>query len=143
MKLIRYKNPNTTGSNPLSRLFDFEAPAIGRFERLFDEFLGTEASTNQLPVDLYEDDKNFYARIELPGVDKDAINLELENGALTCSGSYSEKTKDGKAEYSFQRSILVPDEATQDQITANHKDGILTVTLPKKEVVKPRQIKVK
>ena len=143
MKLIRYEYPNKTGCNPLSRLFDFEAPSIDRFGELFDEFLGSKAYTDQLPVDLYEDDKNYYARIELPGVDKKAINLELENAVLTCSGNHSEKTKNGKSEYSFKRSISVPDEGAFDQISANHKDGVLTVTIPKKEATEARQIKVK
>ncbi len=143
MKLIRYEYPNKTGHNPLSRLFDFEAPSIGRFGKLFDELLGSEACTDQLPVDLYEDDKNYYARVELPGIDKKAINLELENAVLTCSGNYSEKTKNGKTECSFTRSISIPDEAVVDQISANHKDGVLTVTIPKKEVAEARQIKVK
>lgn len=143
MKLIRYKYPNTTCSNPLSRLFDFETPTMERFEKLFDDFLGAEAYVDQLPVNLYEDDKNFYMQIELPDIDKNAINLELEKGVLTLSYSNSEKTEDGKADCGFRRSISVPDEATQDQITANLNEGILTVTLPKKEATKPLQIKVK
>jgi HSP20 family protein len=143
MKLIRYKYPNTTGCNSLSRLFKFETPPIERFGKLFDELLGSEADADQLPVDLYEDNKNFYVRMELPGVDKDAINLELENAVLTCSGNYSEKTKNGNTDYSFKRSISIPDEAVADQISANQKDGVLTVTIPKKEVAEARRIKVK
>lgn len=143
MKLIRYEYPNTTGANALSRLFDFETPAIQRFGKLFDDFLGSETYADQLPADLYEDDKNFYARIELPGVDKNAINLELENAVLTCSGSYSEKTKNGEADFKFKRSISVPDEAATDQISANFKNGILTVTIPKKAAAEARQINVK
>ena len=132
MKLIRYEHPSTTGFNSLNRLFDFEAPSIRRFGKLFEELLGSEVYADQLPVDLYEDDKNFYARMELPGVDRKAINLELENAVLTCSGSYSEETKDGKNDYSFSRSVSITDEAAADQISANYKDGVLTVTLPKK-----------
>ena len=144
MKLIRYEYPTTTGFNSLSRLFDFETPTIKRFGKLFDEFLGTEAcTTDQLPVDLYEDEKNFYLRIELPGVDKDKISLELENAVLTCSGSYSEETKNGKADYSFKRSISVPDGTMLDQVSASHKDGVLTVTVPKKEAAETHQIQVK
>lgn len=143
MKLIRYKYPNKTGCNSISRLFDFETPSIGRFGKLFDELLGSEAYADQLPVDLYEDDKNFYARIELPGVDKKAIDLELENTVLTCRGKYTEKTKNEKTDHSFKRSISIPDEAVVDQISANHKDGVLTVTLPKKQAAEVRRIKVK
>ena len=144
MKLIRYEYPNNkTGCNSLSRLFGFEAPSIERFGKLFDELLGSEAYTDQLPVDLYEDDRNFYARIELPGIDKKAIDLELENTVLTCSGQYAKKTKNGKTDHSFKRSISIPDEAVVDQISANHKDGILTVTLPKKKASEARRIKIK
>ena len=143
MKLTRCNYPGTTGFNSLNRLFDFGAPTIGRFGGLFDELLGNEAFADQLPVDLYEDDKNFYARMELPGVDRKAINLELENAVLTCSGSYSEETKNGKNDYSFKRSVSIPEEAAADQISANYKDGVLTVTLPKKEAAEARRIKVK
>lgn len=143
MKLIRYEYPNITGSNSLNRLFDFGAPTIERFGKLFDEFLGTGADAGQLPVDLYEDDKNFYARMELPGVDKNAIDLELDNAVLTCSGSYKEKTENGKADYSFRRSVSIPDEAVTDQISASYENGILTVTIPKKEAAESRRIKVK
>ena len=143
MELIRYEYPNATDSNSLSNLFDFGMPSIARFGKMFDEFLGKEAPSNQLPADMYEDDKNFYVRMELPGVDKNTINLEIENAVLTCSGSYSEKTENGKVDYSFKRSISVPDGASPDQISASHKDGVLTVTLPKKETAEPLRIKVK
>lgn len=143
MKLIRYQYPTTKKSTTLSQLFDSGAPSTVRFGKLFDEFLGVESSVDQLPVDLYEDDNNFYARMELPGVDKDKIDLELENSILKFSCNYSEKTKGRKANYSFNRSISVPDEAAQDQVSANYKDGILTVTLPKQEVAEARRIKVK
>ena len=143
MKLVRYEYPNTKSSNPLSHLFDFGTPAIERFGRLFDDFWGTEAYTDQLPVDLYEDEKNFYVCMELPGVDKNTINLELENAVLTCSSSYSEETKNGKTDYSFKRSVPLPDEAVLDQVSASYKDGVLTVTAPKKKAAETHQIKVK
>ena len=145
MKLIRYEYPNATDykSNPLSSLFDFGMPKVERFGKLFDEFLGTKSHVNQLPADMYEDNKNFYVRMELPGVDKNTINLEIENAVLSCSGSYSEKTENEKVDYSFKRSISVPDDTLSDQISANHRDGVLTVTIPKKEKTEPLRIKVK
>ena len=136
MKLIRYQYPNTTGYGSLGRLFDFGTPTFKRFKELFDDFLGAESELGQLPVDLYEDDKNFFARMELPGVKKEAINLELDNSVLTCSGNYSNETEKGKANYSFKRSISIPDGAASDQVSANYKDGILTVKMPEKDLGK-------
>jgi HSP20 family protein len=81
--------------------------------------------------------------MELPGVKKNVIDLELENAVLTCSGNYSEKTKDTETDYSFQRSISVPDGVALDQVSADSKDGVLTIKMPKKDASKSRQILVK
>jgi HSP20 family protein len=143
MKLIRYEYPQAPSTSAFNRLFDLGMPAVERFGELFDDFWGSEAGSHQPAVDLYEDDHNFFARLELPGVKKDAIDLELENAVLTFSGSYSEKTKDMESDYSFQRSIGVPDGVVLDKVTASYKDGILTVTMPKEDTCKPRQITVK
>ena len=143
MKIIRYKYPTASSSNSLNCLFGSGSPSIGRFQKLFDEFLGVESPQDQLPADLYEDDQNFFVRLELPGVNKDEIDLELENSVLTCSRRHSEKTEDGKANYSFKHSMSVPKGVVSDQVFANYKDGILTVILPKKEASVPRRIKVK
>jgi len=143
MKLIRYEYPQVSGTNSLDRLFDFWAPSSGRCRGLLDDFWNPAAGLNEPAIDLYEDDQHFYARMELPGVKKDAINLELENSVLTCSGSYAEESKQGKANYRFQRSISVPDGVALDQVSAHCEDGILTVQMPKKEASKPLQIKVK
>ena len=143
MKLIHYNYSPLSESNNFNRLFDFRTSAIERLGELFDGFCNNETCSNQLAVDFHEDDKNFFARMELPGVKKDAIKLEVENAVLTCSGDYSEETKNGKANYSFKRSISLPEGAAYDQISADLKDGVLTVRIPKKEVAETRRIKVK
>lgn len=143
MKLIRYKYPTVTDSHPVNRLFSYGVPSIPRFEKLFDEFFETRSCTDQLSMDLYEDDKNFYVQVELPGLDKEDITVEIDNGTLNCNGYYSGENGDEKKDYSLKRSIAIPEKAAPDNITANYKDGILTVTLAKKEVPEPRQIEVK
>ena len=143
MKLIHYNYSPLSKSNSLNRLFGFKNSAIERLGDLFDGFWNDETASNQLAVNFYEDDKNFFARVELPGVKKDAINLEIENGVLTCSGNYSEKTRNGKADYSFRRSITLPEEAASDQTSADFKNGVLTVKIAKKETPEALRIKVK
>ncbi len=143
MKLIRYEYPQMPSAGSLNRLFDLGMPSVERFGGLFDDFWGSEASLNQPAVDLYEDDHHFFARIELPGVKKDAIDLELENAVLTCSGNYTEKTEDAQTDYSFQRSISIPDGVALNRVSADYEDGVLTVKMPKKDTSKSRQIKVK
>ena len=78
----------------------------------------------------------------LCSVSKDAINLEIENAVLTCSGDYSEKTKDGDKNFSFSRSISVPDDVALDEISASYENGVLTVKMPKSAKSKPQQINV-
>jgi len=142
MKLIRYEYPQSRQSGAFETLFDFGAPAFGRFNSLFDEFFGLENGFHQPAADLYEDDDNYYARLELPGVKKDNIDLELEKAVLTVSSADSKEKKDEESGYSFQRSISVPDDVALSKVSAAYEDGILTVTMPKEEARKARQIPV-
>lgn len=149
MKLIRYAYPQSQASSAFNRLFDLGAPAVGRLGSFMDDFFAPESGMNQPAVDLYENEHNYYARFELPGVKKEEIDLELENAVLTLKSRVSEKAeKDEKAEaeqtahYKFERSISVPDGVDLDKVSAAMADGILTVTMPKLEARKPRQISV-
>ncbi|MFW5874141.1 MAG: Hsp20/alpha crystallin family protein [Verrucomicrobiota bacterium] len=143
MKLIRYEYPQTPAATAFDRFFNTGASSIERFGSLLDDFLGQGAAVSQPAVDLYEDDQNYYARLELPGVKKDAIDIELENAVLTVSSSQEEESGDSRRSVSFQRSISVPDGIDAGKVSAKLEDGVLTITLPKEETRKPRQISVK
>jgi len=142
MKLIRYAYPQSQASSAFNRLFDLGAPTIGRFGSILDDFLGAEVG-HQPAVDLYEDEHNFHARFELPGVSKDAVDLELENSVLTVRSQEESKDDASVSRTRFERSISVPDGVDLEKVAAEMKDGILTVTMPKAEARKPRQISVK
>lgn len=143
MKLIRYEYPQAPGTSAFNRLFELGAPAADRFGSIFEDFFGTSPEMQRPAVDLYEDDHNYYARMELPGMKKEAIDLELENSVLTVSSTRSEKTENGESAFSFQRSIAVPDGVDLGKVAASHEDGILTITMPKEAARKPRQINIK
>lgn len=142
MKLIRYTYPQKQTASGFNRLFDLGAPTVGGIGSIFDEFFGAQPGCSQPAVDLYEDDQSFYARFELPGVSKDKLDLELENAVLTIS-SREESKEDAKVSRTrFERSISIPEGVDQLKISAAMEDGILTVTMPKAEASKPRQISV-
>ena len=143
MKLIRYEYPQTLGTAAYDNFFHPAAPALGRLGSLFDDIFGGSAELSQTAADLYEDEHNYYARLELPGVKKKEIDLELENSVLTISGASSEDTDEVKRQFSFQRSISIPDGVVLDRVSAKHEDGILTVSMPKDAAHQPRQITIK
>ena len=141
MKLIRYELPQIGRFNDIDRWFD---QALGNFNfgpSLYDQ----RRRFNRLTpaADLYEDDNNFYARIELPGVKKKEIDVKLENAVLTVSGNRKSKENEGEQSLSFNRSLSIPDGIQGDKIKATYEDGILTVTLPKVELSKPKLIEVR
>lgn len=141
MKLTR-----SLPSFDLGRVADFDQwlrhpfagfPAVGQ---LLGDFL--PGAANRLSADVFEDKDNFYARFELPGAKKEAVQVELHDRLLTVSTSRTEKS-DGKGEsFIVSRSISVPEGVRAEAIAAKMEDGILTVTLPKQEHRKPKLIEV-
>jgi HSP20 family protein len=101
-------------------------------------------------VDVYEDEASFVLQVELPGLNKDEVELHVENRVLTISGERKAE-KDRAAEgyhikertYGrFSRSFTLPPTIDQEKVGASFKDGVLKVVLPKAEAAKPRQIAV-
>lgn len=152
MSLIRYQSPELASWPALDRwstLRDeldslFEMPlwsGFGRQSQLFSAW--TPA------LDVYQNNDNVVAMIELPGMKKEDIEISLHDGMLTISGERKTETQEGdKAERSeryigkFRRSITLPTRIDANKVSASYKDGILTVTLPKAEEAKPKQIQV-
>lgn len=109
-------------------------------DRLFDTALADLATpaASRFPVDLFEDKDNYYVRAELPGVSRDAINVEMIEGYLTLAAT---RQADGES-YRLARSIAIPDSVQADKVGAALELGVLTVTLPKQEQAKPRKIAI-
>ena len=101
-------------------------------------------------IDLYEDKDNFIVRAELPGYQKNQLNVAVHEENLILSGERQREDKDAEQlsrserHYGrFQRSVALPKPVDGAKVTASYKDGILTVTLPKTPEAKPRQVEVK
>jgi HSP20 family protein len=148
MRLVRYTYPT----------FRSVTPAFGGFQRspwtgleneinhLFASALSDfgGGATNRFPVDLYEDQSNTYVRAALPGVQRDDINVEINDGYLTLSATRKPADGDDKSaeSFSFSRAVSVPDNVQTDKIGAAYENGVLTVTLPKREEAKPKKVAV-
>jgi HSP20 family protein len=152
MRVVRYNFPSFR--NPVATLGNFSrSPWSGlesEIDRLFETALGSladPASSTRFPVDIYEDKDNTYVRAELPGINRSDINVEMVEDYLTISGTRktsSGKQGDGEAEQSvsFSRSVTIPEQVQSDKVTANYENGVLTVTLPKREEAKPKKVTV-
>ncbi|QYX55692.1 Hsp20/alpha crystallin family protein [Roseovarius sp. SCSIO 43702] len=101
-------------------------------------------------TDIFEKDDVVTLAIDMPGVDPGSVDVSVENRSLTVRGTIDAPAPEGYrriyAEYgpgTFERAFSLPDTIDADGIEANHKNGVLTLTLKKSEAAKPKQIKVK
>ena len=102
-------------------------------------------------VDVTEDEKEYQIKVELPEVKKEAVTVTVESGVLSIGGERSfEKTEKDKKYHriersygSFHRTFTVPADADVSKVTAEFKDGVLTVRLAKSETARPKSIEVK
>lgn len=150
--LTRWHRPQLSTWPGFGQLTDLR----DEIDRLFEAPLAELARTSQLlsgwtpALDMYEDKDNVYVRAELPGMKKEDIDVSLHNGTLSISGERKnqEEFKDAEVYRSerfvgrFQRTVSLPTAVAADKIKAQYKDGILSVTLPKAEEAKPKQIDV-
>ncbi len=141
-----------TGWSPLSNLLDLDK----RLSQMFGEGFDDEESTVTAwspRVDIYQEGDDIVFECEAPGVDKEDIEVGVENNRLTIQGERREEKEaggEGRDYYrterfygSFQRSFVLPDGVDSGNISAQYNEGVLKVTLPKAAESKKQTIKVK
>jgi HSP20 family protein len=119
-------------------------------ERIFGREDGWGIGHNIPSLDLSETDNTIEARLDLPAVDPDEIDIQVNRNLLTVSGERNEeKEEKGRTFYrmerragSFSRTITLPADVNEDEVAAEYKDGVLSITLPKAEEAKCRKVKV-
>lgn len=151
--LTRWQRPELSAWPAFDKLFGLR----DELERLFENPLGEWNRGSKFlsvwnpPIDLYEDADHLIVKAELPGMKKEDIDVSLHDGALSISGERKSEQKYEDAQTHrcerfagvFQRSLNLPTFVKADQAKAQYKDGILTITLPKAEEAKRKQIEVK
>jgi len=134
----------------------------GEFDKLFDRFFnsfykdtGFSDTPDLFPIspraDIEESDREYLVSVELPGIDKKDIKLQLENNRLVIKGEKKQEKEKREANYiscersygSFQRIFDLPSGVKTNEVDAEFKDGILSVKLPKTEESKRKEIPIK
>ncbi|KXK27249.1 MAG: Spore protein SP21 [candidate division WS6 bacterium OLB20] len=128
--------------------------------RIFsDDFMNTFFSSTGLDfqytneLEMYEDENSVVVKLKAPGYSEEDVEITIEDTVLTISGEVKEETEEeqkGKKYYykemrhgSFSRSVTLPVKVRAEEASASFGNGIITITLPKSEDVKPKKITVK
>ena len=133
-----------------------QRPGFVRYGRVtslqdeLDRLFATSQSAWSPVLDVHEDKDKFTVHLELPGLKREEISVQLEDGDLVISGERKSETVSDDTEVhrqerfygKFTRTISLAAGVKADGVKAAYKDGILTVTLPKAEEAKPKQIDV-
>ena len=119
---------------------DFTLPSV-----MFEEAEWTPA------FDVSETDDEIIVKAEVPGMDKEDINITVSDGILTVKGERKQEKKEETEHFHcvethygmFSRTLRLPAEVEADKVDATYKDGVLNITLPKPEPVEPKKIEIK
>jgi HSP20 family protein len=126
-----------------------------RLSSLADLFFGgnknPEAQSWTPAVNVTEDEDGYHISAEIPDVPSGDVKVVVRDGVLTLRGERKDEKKSDGTKYhliersygSFQRSFTLPKDANGEKVSAEFKNGVLLVTVPKREEVKPREIEVK
>jgi HSP20 family protein len=107
--------------------------------------------TAEVPLDLMERDDALIAKVAIPGVKPEDIEINIQNNVLTIRGEMREEQETPRGRYHwrerrtgmFMRQVTLPVEVNADAATATYEHGVLTITMPKAERVRPKQIPVR
>jgi HSP20 family protein len=117
-------------------------------DELFKDWMGGTQVINRMvpPVNIRENENSFMVELMAPGMRKEDFNIELDNELLTISSEIKTENNQEEGKYtkreftfsSFRRSFTLPETVKEDDINASYQDGILKITLPKKEEALPK-----
>ena len=132
---------------------DYNSPMVSAFDSLFNDMLGDWGlMPSRFPaVDIVENDDAYILEAELPGYKQEEVKVNVEKHVLKLSSTKQSKKEDKDKKrlvteryyQSFERAFTLPDDVDEEKIEGHFSDGLLKLTLPKKEIAKPKAIEVK
>ena len=145
MNIVRWEpfREITSLRDAMDRLFEDSFVRVPR--------LRSTTGTWELPVDMHQTDNALVVKASLPGFKPEEVDVSITDGTLNIKGEHKEENEVKEDNYfykerrygTFNRSLPIPVKVKSDKAEAVFEDGVLTLTLPKAEEVKPKQIKVK
>jgi HSP20 family protein len=129
---------------------EMEFPGLRLFQDAVGRLLSEPASRPWVPaVDILETENELVLRADLPGVDMSNVEIQVENSTLTLKGERRFEKTDKQGYHriernfgAFARYFSLPDTVDSEKVRADYRSGVLTITLPKKEVAKPRSVRI-
>jgi len=142
---------NLTRWEPLREMMTLREAMSQLFDSAFTPPRGSERASIIPAVDLYQTADEVVVKANLPGIKPEEVQISVTSDVLTLRGEYKEELKQKEATYhllerrsgAFERSVMLPTDVQTDKAKADFEHGVLVITLPKAEAVKPRTISVK
>jgi len=122
---------------------------FGGLDRLAEDLMQFRPGSRFMPVDLYRESDQYVLRADLPGIDPDSVDVDVDGQLLTIRAQRSADTHDGvkwisqeRPSGTFLRQFSLGDGVDSEKISANYNNGVLSVLLPVSERAKPRKIEI-
>jgi HSP20 family protein len=142
---------NLTRWEPARQMMTLREAMDRLFDDAFTRPFGLDGVSGMPAIDLFEDTDEVVVKAALPGLKADDVQITLSDNVLTLSGELKQEMEKKDTTYhireqhygQFERSIMMPTDVQSDNVKAEFENGILTITLPKAEAVKPKTISIK
>ena len=142
---------NLTRWEPVREMMTLREAMDRLFDDAFTRPISLSAGSVVPAIDLYQNDDEVVVKAALPGLKADDVQISITADVLTLRGEFKQETEKKETTYhireqrfgSFERTIMLPTDVQSDKAKADFENGVLTVTLPKAETVKPRTINIK
>lgn len=149
MKLTKRRIEKPNAIDALRREIDLFFDDLIPFSQVFDN-RGKELGSWAPSCDISEDENEYLIHMDIPGMEKEDIKVNFQDGRITITGERKMEEKEEKKDFirrerykgSFYRLFTLPETVKEDEIQASFKDGVLKLVMPKAEVVKPKSIMV-
>ena len=142
---------NLTRWEPIRDMMTLREAMDQLFDDAFTRPRGMGGVSLSPAIDLYQTADDVVVKASLPGLKAEDVQISVESNVLSLRGQFSQESEKKEATYhirerrsgAFERSVMLPTDVQTDKAKADFEDGILTITLPKAETVKPKTITIK